>query len=371
MLRPCRWDPCISHRADDVDKFIADYFGSGGKNVLFIAGAGFDPRSSAVMARLTKTDATISGLLLQENRPRPSQDLVLRATNNTTAMTSLLKIFEVVRIEIFGVDGAVVGGRNAVTVVNRQSFDKITDVIVDTSALSVGTSFPLIRYLVERIERGKGPPNLHLFVAHDPTLDAAIQSVGSDAPGYVHGFRGGSTLDGSAGAAKLWLPQLALGRQATLGRLHDFVAPHDTCPILAFPASNPRLGDELLEDYLRELEVGWSVDARNIVYAAEDDPIDLYRTILRLDDLRRPVFEEVGGSLLVLSPIGSKVMALGALLAALERDLPVAYLESIGYDLDASISQASESPHLVHVWLEGDAYPQPRPPLLSERTAIR
>ena len=68
------------------------------------------------------------------------------------------------------------------------------------------------------------------------------------------------------------------------------------------------------------------MDTRNIVYADEGDPLDLYRTILRLDDLRKPVFREVGGSLLVLSPLGSRVTALGALMAALERDLPVAYL---------------------------------------------
>jgi hypothetical protein len=53
----------------------------------------------------------------------------------------------------------------------------------------------------------------------------------------------------------------------------------------------------------------------------------------------------------VLSPVGSKVMALGALMAALERDLPVAHLESIGYDLDGSIPTTSEAPNLVHVWL--------------------
>src|SRR5690606_19642582 len=135
--------------------------------------------------------------------------------------------------------------------------------------------------------------------------------------------------------------------------LHEFVAPHDTCPILPFPASNPRLADALAEEYLTELENAWSVDTRNIVYADEEDPVDLYRTILRLDDRRKPVFEEVGGSLLVLSPLGSKIMALGALMAALERDLPVAYLEAIGYDLDPSVPADFTASNIVHIWLEG------------------
>jgi hypothetical protein len=307
-------------------------------------------------------------VFFRENRPHPAEELVERAIANTGALTSAIANHNVVLVDIFGPDNAVVGGRNVVTMLNGQNFEGVSDLVVDLSALSVGTSFPIVRYLVERIERGRGLPNLHLFVAHDPALDGAIQSTPSDAPGYVHGFRGGSTLDGSAAAAKLWLPQLASGRGGALGRLHTFVDPHDTCPILPFPTADPRLGDRLVEEFLTEFESGWSVDTRNIVYADEGDPLDLYRTILRLDDLRKPVFREVGGSLLVLSPLGSKVTALGALMAALERDLPVAYLESIGYALDRSIAETSERPSLVHIWLEGDVYPQPRPALHNERT---
>lgn len=363
MVTPRRWDPCVAHRGPHVETFITDYFTSAGRVVLFIAGAGFDPRSTAVASRLAQTGATIRAVLFKENRPKPLRDLSERATVNTGILASSFAQHDVVPVEIFGPDNAVIGGRNIVTSLHHQNFDGVTDLVVDLSALSVGTSFPMIRYLVERVERGQGAPNLHLFVAHDPNLDSAIQSIPSDSPGYVHGFRGGSSLDGSAGAAKLWLPQLASGRRGALGRLHSFVDPHDTCPILPFPAADPRLGDRLAEEFLIELESGWSVDTRNIVYADEGDPLDLYRTILRLDDLRRPVFQEVGGSLLVLSPLGSRVTALGALMAALERDLPVAYLESIGYALDGSVTVMCDRPNLVHIWLEGEVYPQPRPAL--------
>ncbi len=52
--------------------------------------------------------------------------------------------------------------------------------------------------------------------------------------------------------------------------------------------------------------------------------------------------------------MGSKVLALGALLAALERDLPVAYLEAIAYEV--ADTAAAAKPNLVHVWLAGDVY---------------
>lgn len=366
MFLPRRWDPCIAHRPEEVDRFIAAYFGQPDRRTLFVGGAGFDPRSTVVAHRLAASGGSVKALLLREIRPKPQHSLLQRATANTGALATAIPDHVVASIEIFGADGAVIGGRNAVSAVAAQESAGVTDIVVDTSALSVGTSFPLIRYLVERIGQGRGPANLHLFVAHDPALDEKILSVAGDAPGYVHGFRGGESLDRTASAAKLWLPQLAVGRRGALIRLHDFVRPHDTCPILPFPAANPRLGDELAEAFLTEFESAWSVDSRNIVYAAEDDPLDLYRTILRLDDLRRPVFCEVGGSLLVLSPLGSKVMALGALMAALERDLPVAYMEAISYDLDEAIPAVTAAPLLIHVWLDGDVYPRPRPALHAE-----
>ena len=361
--RGCRWDPCIVHRGDDVDGFLAHISAGPDRRILLVAGAGFDPRACAVAARLRDTDAVTHALLIKEERSNPPQELLDRANANEAALLATLAEREVQSVNVFGSDGAVVGGRNVVNILRRQGLDSTTDVVVDVSALSVGTSFPIIRYFVERIVHGKESTNLHLFIAHDPHLDAGIRATASDTPSYVHGFKGRSTLYDTTDAARLWLPQLATGRRRALTKLYDFVDPHDTCPILPFPATNPRLGDELAEEYLTEFEVTWEVDTRNIVYADEGDPLDLYRTILKLDDLRQNVFEATGGSMLILSPLGSKVMALGALMAALERDLPVAHLESIGYELEALVPETIDPPRLIHVWLEGEVYPQPRPAL--------
>lgn len=365
MARQFRWDPCVAHRRGDVSPFVRDYFGAAGSGTLLLAGAGFDPRSRVVAKELVAANAGLQAVFIKEERPEPMQSLVERAAANGRELASLIPSSRILPVEVLGPDEAVVGGRNVVTLVNSLDYDGISDVVVDLSALSVGISFPVVRYLLERVQRGDGPRNLHIFVSHDPMIDAGIHSEAGDTPGYVHGFVGGSTLDHAARAAKLWLPQLAIGLNKALGRLFDFVDPHDTCPILPFPAKNPRVGDDLVEAFMTELESTWEVDASNIMYADEGDPLDLYRTILRLDDLRKPVFEETGGSLLVLSPLGSKLMALGALMAALERDLPVAYLEAIGYNLEPTVPEDSETLDLVHVWLEGDAYPQPRPKLFA------
>ena len=359
----CRWDPCIAHRGDDIDKFFAQYLGQPNRRIFFVAGAGFDPRACAVAARLHDTEAVTHALLIKEERRNPSKDQTDRAAANEKALLAMLADRQVKRIDLFGSDGAVVGGRSIINVLRRQSLEGITDVVIDVSALSVGTSFPVVRYFVERIVRRRESANLHLFVANDPYVDAGIRSRPSDTPSYVHGFKGRSTLSDTTDAARLWLPQLATGQRGALTKLYAFVDPHDTCPILPFPANNPRLGEVLAEEYLTEFEDTWSVDARNIVYADEGDPLDLYRIILGLDDRRQSVFAQTGGSMLILSPLGSKVMALGALMAALERDLPIVHLESIGYELQESVPEKIDQPNLIHVWLEGEAYPQPRPAL--------
>ena len=353
-----RWDPCIFHRGGEVDVFFQDYFSD--RNALFVAGAGFDPRARAVAERLKNAGAKLSALLIKEIRPNPPNHQSTLADTNTTSLMALLGEQPILPINIFGTDGAVVGGRNVVNALSKQAVDPGTDVIVDISALSVGTSYPVIRYFQDCATNGRGPANLHVFVTHDPSIDGGIRSISSDLPGYLHGFKGTSTLSLAADAARMWLPQLSTGRQQALERLFDFVKPDDTCPILPFPARDPRLGDKLAEEYLSEFENTWSVDTRNIVYADEGDPLDLYRTILRLGDFRQQVFGESGGSMLVLSPLGSKVMALGALMAALERNYPVAHIEPISYKITESVPSSIDEPDIIHIWLEGDVYPSTR-----------
>ena len=356
-----RWDPCIVNYGDEFEEFSRTYFSRKDRVVFLVAGAGFDPRSCTAVDRIIRNTHHIVALLIREIRPDPPAYESDRADENTRILERKLPVVRVDSIDIFSPDGAVVGGRNISNLLKRQELSRVTDVVVDISALSVGTMFPIVRYFVEQLKLIKSRLNIHVIVTNDPILDDKIRSIFGDQPTHIHGFMGDSSLSEAEGAARLWLPQLTSGTRGALGRLYDYVAPHDTCPILPFPASGPRVADGLLQEYMVEFEDTWSVDARSIVYADEGDPLDLYRTILKLDDLRRPVFAEAEGSMLVLSPLGSKVMALGCLLAALERDLPVAYLESVGYEIEASGVGDGAEPNFVHIWLEGDAYPEGRP----------
>lgn len=354
------WDQCIDHKNGEVEAFIERYFADTNRNCLLIAGAGFDPRAPGFSKKLHNVlNDRLKVILIREERPNPDKTLVNRAEKNLAQIQSYLNKIETVVIDIFADDGAVIGGRKAIDAIRLESFRSYTDVVIDLSALSIGISFPIVRFVFEFGIEYSPSLNVHIMVASDPELDGVITPISSHVVNKVHGFKGESGLLGGDEPAKLWLPQLSIKRKEDLNRIYDAVDPHDTCPILPFPSVDPKAGDKLAVAFLKELVDTWEVDTRNLVYADEENPLDLYRTILRINDERRPVFKDLGGSLLALSPLGSKVLAIGALMAALDRDLPVYYVEALGYDVDWSKVSADGFGNwkMRHIWLCGEAYP--------------
>ena len=353
-----RWDQCVSDSDAEAEDFIRDYFPTRGK-VLLIAGAGFDPRSCVVTKLVAAVTKVLSGIYIREDRSNPEATLLAAAEKNVQQLKNYIPKSTVIQVPVFDeADGAVVGAKRLIKQLSASlvGSEVPTDIVLDLSALSIGISFPLVRYIYESY-RGKGT-NIHIFVVEDIELDSNIRPGHTDQPMYVPGFDGGAALDTHSKAERLWIPQLVLHRKEALKRIHDFVKPAETCPILPFPAKNLRRGDELLEHFMTEVRDTWDVDPTSYIYAHEREPVDLYRTLIRLDEARKRVYEQHGGSLLVLSPIGSKVLALGSLLAALERPFPVAYLESVSYSLNGSAAAEQAKPQwpIVHLWLAGDAY---------------
>jgi hypothetical protein len=353
-----RWNLAVGFRGESFLEFGSTYFGSVGRNVLLFAGEGFDPRTARFAERLGSWKPEgLSAILIREERPGPDPALANLANENAARLRATVPSFVEKLIPVFDPsDNAVVGGRDAAMVAADSHLDDYTDIVVDLSAMSIGIAFPLVAKLLESsVACGC---NLHAVVTSDAALDASIIPQPAEEATAVHGFLGGLGLSENADAAKLWLPQLAEGRGELLDRIFRKVAPHDTCPILPFPADNPRSGDVILEEYLELIDDAWEVDVRNMIYAAEDNPLDVYRTILDLDDARQPVFENDGGSICVLSPVGSKVLALGALMAALERRYAVYHVEAVGYAASASELAAypSDRGRFAHVWLAGDPY---------------
>lgn len=358
------WDRCIHHRGEAATRFVSDYFSQEDRKVLLIGGAGFDPRSLVVTELLSiGCGVRLRGLFLREERPNPTIFLKQQADENDKEIRKQIAEVDIFPVDVFDIDSAPVGGRRAVKALDdRMQLDSVTDIVLDCSALSVGIMFPFARYCLQRAKASSRPVNFHVLVIDDPATDASIQSTAYGKAAPLHTFNGKLGLEATSDAARLWLPQLGTGKRKFLNLIHHEVKPHAVCPIIPFPARDPRTGDRLIEEYGDLFEgIGdpmtptWNVDSRDLVHAHERSPLDLYRAILRIDDARTRVFAETGGSQIILSPLGSKAVAVGLLMAALERDFSVISVETVDYQIVPSESESS-SGELVHLWLHGEAY---------------
>jgi hypothetical protein len=150
---------------------------------------------------------------------------------------------------------------------------------------------------------------------------------------------------------------LGEGRGTQFARIHDRVKPDEVCPVLPSPSRNPRRADDIVIEYQRALFDEQRLDPRNFLYGSEQTPFEAYRqlraAVLRYAD----VFKLLEGCRVALSPLSSKLMSMGALLAAYELKgagfgIGVAHVECQGYALAAAAEPHAE---LYCLWLAGES----------------
>ncbi len=358
-MRP-HWNNCVTHADTEVDDFIRTYFGKPDRRCLLVAGAGFDPRARKVGEKLSAAmGGRLDAFLIREERIDPAESLRVSADANERAMRSLVPRTVVARIRVFDQqDGAPVGGQRITEELNRFLWpEDLTDVVLDMSALSTGVAFPAARYLLAHCEQSERL-SFHLMISSNPELDARIVGEPYAIPTFVRGFAG--RLGGSASlpVARIWLPQLARGRLPTLLRiLGSQEDVYKVCPILPFPARNPRRADDLISEFLTLLS-DQAIDVRDFIYVSERNPLDSFRKISTLKNRYDRTVDGIFEPELLLSPVGSKVMAVGAMMAAIEHELPVQHVENLRYDFDPQAQAGGlESEDItVHIWLHGPIY---------------
>lgn len=352
------WSNCITNFDDDVATFVGDYFSDPSRKVLLVAAAGFDPRSQRVSKMLTDTLGNrLTAYYIREERPGATDELIKRADENEVALKAIVPDSRVLKIDVFADDGAPVGGARLVAeILSNPIGSDVTDIILDLSALSIGVGFPAAKLLLEECEDGEARA-FHLMIVSNPELDDLISSVPSSRISPVKGFApdvGMSSLE----VAQIWIPQLARGRASALTQIGATPGNwYKICPVLPFPARNPRRADDLLTEYQNELVNEWEIDPRDIVYASEKNPLDCYRTLSTLKQRFDRTMDGTYEPRMVLSPLGSKVLAAGAMMAAIEHGMSVQYVETESYDFSAAKSSlGGPTDMLVHLVLSGPLY---------------
>ena len=163
------WKNCITHFDNEVGEFVQSYFGDEQRRCLLVAAAGFDPRSQVIAKLLAETlGDRLDALFIREERGRPDTNLVTEADANEAVLTSIVPSCCVERVDIFGDDGAEVGGARVAAMLAGTLIDpSVTDIVLDMSALSIGIGFPAAKMLLGDCEQSPKRA-FHVLIASNP-----------------------------------------------------------------------------------------------------------------------------------------------------------------------------------------------------------
>ena len=127
-------------------------------------------------------------------------------------------------------------------------------VVVDVSDLPSTVYFPVIGGLLEASDDQGLQRDLQVVVCENPELDRIILEEGVASPGPISGFRQRLDLDDTSGTFSSREPVLGEHQGPYIHSIFEYLDPDETCPVLPFPATNPRRGDNLLIE-LRRLDI--------------------------------------------------------------------------------------------------------------------
>ena len=251
-----------------------------------------------------------------------------------------------------------------------------TDIILDASSLPRVVYLSLMTSLLNKLIPDKNADdalaaagvNFQVLVAEDANLDGQIMAEDpSSEIVMVPGFSGAMQVESFQDWPLVWFPILGEHRvnQLQIIRSSEIPGEAEICPVLPHPSRDPRRADRLLVEYKEALFKSRQTPTSNILYVHESQPFEAYRQLLGAMRRYTESMEILGGCRLVVTPLGSKLITLGAGLACFEMRPPnletalhgvaIPHAEPTRYDVDPHAVRSSE-PEVCCLLLTGDAY---------------
>ncbi len=366
-----RWDHYFLRRGSDCPAFWREYLVGSQRRILFVLGLGFDPRMCFGLRMLMDASpgCVAECLLIEydEGENSPSLQYSDRVQKNSNDLSEIMGSSGVIRrakISMWSDDKRRrIGSRRASDAITDATIGQYTDIIIDTSAMPRGIYFPIIAkilYLLDTAAPESGHVNLHVLVPEQIAMDKSIQEDGIDDDAtYMHGFTSDLVQESTASVPRIWIPVLGEGKEAQLIRLHDQIHPDEICPLLPSPSVNPRRADDLVSEYRVFLFDRLRVEPSNFIYASEWNPFEVYRQIIRTVERYNDALKDLGGCKVVVSAVSSKLLSVGALLAAYEAKrkgfmVGISHVETRGYKIQEKIEDCH--PELFSLWVAGECY---------------
>lgn len=370
-----RWRDYFLREGEHFDNFWKPFLNERKRDVLIVLGHGFDERMCHGAEKLMSLGGDgardVALITFQEGPESHSNSYAEQRKANGERLENLVQGRGKIghrSINMYSDEGRRIGARKIVEEFSSsEEFRSYTDVVVDISALPRGLYMPLLAKLLALFDgdqKGGEQRNLHVIVSHSPATDTSIVEEGlEDSASYLFGFAAAALeSDSTSGQPKIWIPVLGKRQTLQLDKIHSLVSPDEICPLLPSPSQDPREGDALVIEYIDLLFDKFRVEPRNIIYAAESNPFEVYRQLMRSILHYQQALNPLGGCKVALSAMSSKLASIGVLLAAYElgrRDpkviVGVAHVESQGYRVEQETGPAP-APTLFTMWLSGECY---------------
>ena len=384
------WDHYVFRRGDAVPELWDSLLKDRPVELLYIAGRGFDVRARTVMREFVADQQgagrrTVSArlLLLGLDGYELDESIEQLTEENATALEAVFSSLgrtETVRVATRdGEDEASASDtlRQRVKAVLDQ-VDGKTDIILDVSSLPRATYLAVLTNILQKLVpnkvavEGAAHPlyadgvNFQVFVAEDANLDGRIRAEDPsndlvNIPGFFAAWQAESVQDWPL----VWFPVLGEGRVNQLQKIAGSIPTEaEVCPVLPHPSKDPRRADRLLVEYREPLFDSRKTPTSNILYAHESHPFEAYRQLLGAMWRYQSSMTILGGCRLIMTPLGSKLITLGAGLACFEMrpaDLNAKYGVAIPHAeprryLASAESLRQSEPEVSVLLLTGEAY---------------
>ena len=370
-----RWDPYMLFEGDAFDQFWREHLSRHTRDLLFIVGRGFDVRALDAPCRIMHCDGKgrrkLWILCFDNGRPETEDRAEMTAAN----MTQLQQLFGTdhiteVPIKIIGSGQQSITSRNTARALSHS--DKIeayTDIVIDVSAMprmiAMTAIAKLIRLLDDIFKNDEIDANLHVVTAESVISDSSATGGSlSEKVTNVVGFSGRLNSQVDEHVPRIWFPVLGEGQGERLTLIREELRPDEICPVIPFPSREPRRGDQIIDSYRPILFDDFQVEPLNILHACEFNPFEAYKQLFGAIDRYCDSLRELGGCKAFVSPLSSKLLSVGALLACYDHTsktrprgegelfLGIPYVESVSYGAPNQNNNVERK--LYSMWIRGE-----------------
>ncbi|MDE1818906.1 MAG: hypothetical protein KGI19_09940 [Thaumarchaeota archaeon] len=354
--------------------FYKEYLAQDGKNILFILGLGFDPRTTNCLKTLldikpkSNLDCMVFNYSDDFNGREPMQTWLKQ---NESTLNHLIPKSKWKTKQIQMMSGKEhIASIEASKKIEKDDLSGYTDIILDISAMPSSVYFPIVRKILDwiksdelKLENGK-KINFHMVLSENAHLDSLIKEVGiNETVTYMHKFVGTLQSEAKQILRKVWIPLLGEKKGTQLEKINEEISPKEVSPIFPMPSKDPYRSKRLLLEHRSFLFDTLVMDARDFIYANEQNPFEVYRQIYQTAVGYYDSFDPLGGCHVVISPLSSKLMCVGALLAAYElqsdgMNVGIVHVENQTYDMEniKDVDQETKKSVQFTMWLAGDCY---------------